>query len=282
MKDELNLSPHDLLSHLDKQNSILSLANQADLLGISRSSIYYQPKEINSFNLDLMERIDKIYTDSPFYGSRKIAKQLTLDLKTAISRKKVQRLMRLMGIEAIYRKPNLSKNSQSHSVFPYLLKGLTIDHSNQVWSTDITYIKIQGSFVYLTAIIDWHSRYVLAWELSNTLDTSFCLETARKATMINIPEIINMDQGVQYTSTDWINFWQSTPSKISMDHRGRCFDNIFIERLWRSVKYEEVYLKSYTSLSEARENLNNYFNFYNNRRLHQSLNYQTPSTIYFS
>jgi len=281
LKDKLNLSPHDLLSYVNNQDS-LSLTTQADLLGISRSSIYYHPVEISNFDLNLMDQIDHIYLDCPFYGSRKMARQLRLNLNIAINRKKVQRLMRLMGIEAIYRKPNLSLNLQPHPVFPYLLKGLTINRPNQVWSTDITYIKIQGSFAYLSAMIDWHSRYVLAWELSNTLDTSFCLETARKATTNIIPEIINSDQGVQYTSNDWINFWQNTQSQISRDHKGRCFDNIFIERLWRSVKYEEIYLKSYSSLADAKENLNSYFNFYNNRRLHQALNYQTPATIYFS
>jgi len=281
LKDRLNLSSHLLLPYINNQDNI-SLTTQADLLGISRSSIYYHPTEISDLDLKLMDQIDHIYLGCPFYGSRKMAKQLKFDLNITVNRKKVQRLMRLMGIEAVYRRPNLSLNLQSHPVFPYLLKGLTINHSNQVWSTDITYVKIQGSFAYLSAMIDWHSRYVLAWELSNTLDTGFCLETARKATAKITPEIINSDQGVQYTGNDWINFWQATPSQISMDHRGRCFDNIFIERLWKSVKYEEVYLKSYTSLAEAKENLNNYFNFYNNRRLHQALNYQTPSTVYFS
>lgn len=281
MSHDKGLGVREIVSHIEKDNSNISLLRQADLLGISRASLYYQPVSTSTEELDLMDRIDRVYTECPFYGSRKIAKQLSLDLQKSVNRKLVQRLMRNMGIEAIYRKPNLSLNNGNFCKFPYLLKNLKITRPNQVWGTDITYLKVCGGFLYLTAIIDWYSRFVLSWELSNTLDNHFCLETARMATdKYGLPEITNSDQGVQYTSSDYINFWQDKKVNISMDGRGRAMDNIFTERLWRTVKYEEVYLKSYSSPIEAKENLTKYFEFYNYRRLYQTLGYLTPAQVY--
>lgn len=277
------LSTAQIISHIDKSESrILPISCQAELLGVSRSSVYYDPIPVSPEELDLMERIDKIYTDYPFYGSRKIARQLTLDLNRQVNRKPIQRLMREMGIEAVYPKRNLSVNISQHPTFPYLLKGIEITRPNHVWGTDITYLKLNGGFLYLTAVLDWYSRFVLSWELSNTLDSWFCLEAAKRAvSKFGLPQVTNSDQGVQYTSSDYLDFWQNKEVQISMDGRGRAMDNIFTERLWRTVKYEEVYLKSYQSETEARENLTKYFEFYNYRRLHETLGYQTPAQIYF-
>ncbi len=265
--------------HIDRSIG-LPIAVQAELLGISKASIYYQKKEVSQEEVALMNKIDEIYTDCPFYGSRKIAKELTKQLKFDVNRKRVQRLMRVMGIEAIYPKPNLSLNNIPHPIYPYLLKGLSITHPNQVWGADITYIRMEKGFLYLVAFMDWFSRFVVAWRLSNTLEADFCLEAAQEALILALPEIVNFDQGVQFTSLDNINLWEEKEVKISMDSRGRAFDNIFNERLWRSLKYEEVYLKSYSSGYEARESIGKYFDFYNFRRLHQSLGYLTPAEVY--
>ena len=186
-----------------------------------------------------------------------------------------------MGLEAVYPKPNFSRNDKPHPVYPYLLKGLAINHPNHVWGADITYIRLLGGFLYLVAVLDWYSRFVLAWELSNTLDAAFCVEAAQRALSLGKPDISNFDQGVQFTSAGWLNIWEANQVQISMDGRGRCMDNIMTERLWRSLKYEEVYLKDYASVRDAREGISRYFDFYNRRRLHQSLNYQTPETVYF-
>lgn len=265
--------------HIDKSIS-LPIAVQAKLLGISRASIYYQPMEISQEEVDLMNKIDAIYTDCPFYGSRKIAKELTRQLQFDVNRKRVQRLMRVMSIEAVYPKPNLSLNNTPHPIYPYLLRGLDIKKPNQVWGADITYIRMEKGFLYLVAFMDWFSRYVVAWRLSNTLEADFCLEAAAEALGLTIPEIVNFDQGVQFTSLENINLWETGEVKISMDSRGRAFDNIFNERLWRSLKYEEVYLKSYSSGYEAKMSIGKYFDFYNFKRLHQSLGYLTPAEVY--
>lgn len=280
MKEGSNLKPRDLSLHIDKSID-LPIAVQAELLGISRASIYYQRTGVDQEEIDLMNEIDRIYTDCPFYGSRKIAKQLTKDLKVPVNRKRVKRLMRIMGIEAVYPKPNLSLNNTPHPIYPYLLKGLTINRPNQVWGADITYIRMEKGFLYLVAFMDWFSRYVVSWRLSNTLEADFCLEAAEEALILAIPEIVNFDQGVQFTSLENINLWEQRQVKISMDSRGRAFDNIFNERLWRSLKYEEVYLKSYSSGYEAKESIGKYFDFYNFKRLHQSLGYLTPAEVYF-
>lgn len=249
-------------------------------MGLSRASLYYQPKPEDPETLKVLKRIDEIFTKCPFYGSRKIKTQLKRE-GWKINRKKVKRLMGILGIEAIYPRPNLSLNGKAHPVFLYLLKGLEIDRPNQVWGIDITYIRLNGGFVYLVAVIDWFSRFVVSREVSLTLDTQFVLDCLNKAFLVGIPEILNSDQGVQFTSEQYINLVTGKGVQISMDHRGRCFDNIFTERLWRNVKYEEVYLKEYSSPKEAIKNLNEYFDFYNYDRPHQSLGDQTPSEVYY-
>lgn len=227
-----------------------------------------------------MERIDEVFTRRPFYGSRRITKQLRRE-GFKVNRKRVKRLMGVMGIEAIYPKPNLSLNGKPHPVFPYLLKGLDIKRPNQVWGIDITYIRLAGGFVYLVAVIDWYSRYVVDWEVSISLDKEFVISCLKRAFVKAKPEILNSDQGVQMTSEDYISLVTGNGVQISMDHRGRCFDNIFTERLWRTVKYEEVYLKEYSSPRDAILNLTEYFNFYNYERMHQSLEDLTPAEVYF-
>lgn len=258
------------------------IVDQAKLLGISRSSVYFRPQGLSSRDQELMRDIDVLYTDCPFYGSRKIAKELSRQRKEKISRKRIQRLMRLMGIEAVYPKPNLSQNNAPHPIYPYLLKGLIINRPNQVWSTDITYIRLKHGFVYLVAIIDWYSRLALSWRLSTTLEVGFCVEAAKEAIeKYGCPEIFNSDQGVQFTSETFINVWKEHEVSISMDGRGRALDNIFIERLWRSLKYENVYLYDYETVKEADGGISNYFTFYNTKRIHQSLDYLTPTEVYF-
>lgn len=265
---------------IDKNHSLISLKRQAELLGLSRASLYYQPKPEDPETLKVLSRIDEIFTKCPFYGSRKIKAQLKRE-GWKINRKKVKRLMGILGIEAIYPKPNLSLNGKAHPVFPYLLKGLEITRPNQVWGIDITYIRLNGGFVYLVAVMDWYSRFVVSWDVSLSLDTQFVLDCLNKAFLMGIPEIINSDQGVQFTSEEYINLVTGKGIQVSMDHRGRCFDNIFTERLWRNVKYEEVYLKEYASPKEAIKNLNEYFDFYDYDRPHQSLGDQTPAEVYF-
>lgn len=276
MSSENHLAAKDIALHINKTDSVLPQGVQADLLGISRSSLYYQPKPTDLETLSVMNRIDELYTKRPYFGSRRIAAEL------GVNRKRVQRLMRTMGIEAIYPKPNLSANNRPHPVYPYLLTNITAAHPNHVWGTDITYIRMRQGFCYLVAFLDWFSRFVLSWRLSTTLDVRFCLEAAQDAIeSFGVPDIENSDHGIQFTSRDYLDLWLSRDVAISMDSRGRAMDNIFTERLWRSVKYEEVYLKDYTTVLEAKENLSEYFNFYNYERKHQSLNRKTPAQIYF-
>jgi putative transposase len=230
-----------------------------------------------------MNLIDTQYTKSPFYGSRKMAKQLSLDAGLKINRKRVQRLMRAMAITAIYPKPNTSRPSKEHRVYPYLLTGLVISKPNIVWSIDITYIKLKQGFAYLTAIIDWYSRKVLAWRLSNTMDSSFCIEALEEAFENHgIPEYFNSDQGAQFTSEEFTQQLKMRGIKISMDGKGRAIDNIFIERLWRTIKYENVFPCGYQSMIEARAGLKKYLDFYNSERIHASLGYRTPDSAYFT
>ncbi len=267
---------------IDKDNLNISISRQAELLGLSRASIYYQPT-IKTRDKELMDLIDKIYLDCPFYGSRKIKKELKINYGINICRDHIRRLMNEMGIEAIYpkskRKTSIPDNQ--YKKYPYLLKGLLISRSDQVWAVDITYVRLEKGWAYLTAIIDWFSRYVLSWKLSNTSGIDFCLEALNEALEKSIPEIFNSDQGSQFTSPEFTNILLNRKVKISMDSKGRCLDNIFTERLWRTVKYENIYLKSYSDPLEAKLGLTEYFNFYNNRRLHQSLNYRTPAQVYF-
>ena len=228
-----------------------------------------------------MDLIDQQYLKTPFYGSRRMTALLNKS-GYHVNRKRVQRLMRIMGIEAIYPKPKTTHSKKEHFKYPYLLKGLEITFPNHVWSSDITYVRLERGFIYLTAIIDWYSRYVLSWSLSNTLESRFCVETLEEALEIGTPSIFNTDQGAQYTAQSFLNPLKAKEIKISMDSKGRAIDNVFIERLWRSLKYEEVYLRSYRSISEAETAIEDYFRFYNQERLHQSLGYKTPENVYFN
>jgi len=257
----------------------LSVNRQCELLGLTRSSYYYQPRGEGEYNLKLMRLLDEQYTRTPFYGSRRMREWLRRQ-GYPVSRERVRRLMRLLGIEAIYPKRRLSLVNKEHRTYPYLLNGLKIDRPDQVWATDITYIRLRRGFAYLVAVIDWHSRYVLSWELSLALEVDFCLIALSNALEQARPEIFNSDQGSQFTSEAFTEILQNAEVDISMDGRGRVFDNIMVERLWRSVKYEEVYLKDYGTPLEARENLGEYFVFYNEERPHQSLGYATPRAVY--
>ena len=255
------------------------MRRQCALLGLNRSSLYYETAAETAANLRLMRRIDAQYTACPFYGSRKMTRWL-VQHSEAVNRKRVQRLMRLMGLEAIYPKPRLSLAGRGHRIFPYLLRDVRIDRPDQVWSTDITYIPLPAGFLYLAAIIDWYSRYVLAWRLSNTLDGSFCLDMLDEALRRGKPEVFNTDQGVQFTAQTWTGRLPSAGVAVSMDGRGRCLDNVFVERLWRTVKYEDVYLRGYETVPLLYAGLGRYFPFYNTERLHQSLDYRTPAVVY--
>jgi putative transposase len=249
------------------------------LLGLGRSSFYYEPARETAENLALMKLMDRQYTARPYYGSRRMTVWLEGQGHT-VNRKRVRRLMALMGLEAIYPKPKLSAPGQGHKVFPYLLRGVTIDRVDQVWSTDITYLPLPSGFMYLAAVIDWYSRYVLAWRLSNTLDGSFCLDMLDEALRRGKPEVFNTDQGVQFTAEAFTGRLLSAGVAVSMDGRGRCLDNVFVERLWRSVKYEDVYLKGYETVPALQQGLGCYFPFYNSERPHQSLDYRTPEAVY--
>jgi putative transposase len=257
----------------------LSVRRQCELLGLNRSSLYYAPAGETPANLRLMRLIDAQYTACPFYGSRRLTAWLVRQGE-AVNRKRVQRLLRLMGLEAIHPKPRTSVAGRGHRVYPYLLRGVRIDRPDQVWSADITYLPLRGGFMYLAATIDWHSRYVLAWRLSNTLDGSFCLDMLEEALSRGRPEVFNTDQGVQFTAQAWTGRLESAGVAVSMDGRGRCLDNVFVERLWRSVKYEDVYLRGYEAVPELEHGLGRYFGFYNDERLHQSLAYRTPAQVY--
>jgi len=251
------------------------------LLGISRSGLYYQPQGISEEDLTLMKLIDRQYLMTPFYGARKIAAWLKSQ-DYSVNRKRVRRLMCLMGLKAIYRRPRTSKPASGHKIYPYLLGGLKITRPNQVWAADITHIPMARGFLYLVAIIDWYSRYVLSWRLSNTLDAGFCVEALEEALNKCKPDIFNTDQGAQFTSEAFTGLLQQHGVRISMDGKGSYNDNLFIERLWRSVKYEEVYLKAYQDGTDARVGLGNYFHFYNTERPHQALGYLTPAEAFTS
>ena len=257
----------------------LSVVRQCSLLGISRSSVYSQPHEANEYELELMSLIDRQYLATPFYGSRRMTVWLNAQ-GHRVNRKRVQRLMRLMGLEAVYRHPNTSRPSPQHKVYPYLLRDVEINRVNQVWASDITYIPMARGFMYLVVIMDWYSRYVLSWRLSNTLDADFCVDALEEALSKGKPQIFNTDQGSQFTSDAFTGMLLEHGVQISMDGKGRYLDNVFVERLWRSVKYEEVYLKAYESVGEARTGLGTYLDFYNDERPHQSLEYQTPRQVF--
>jgi putative transposase len=264
---------------IEKTNKQVSISRQCELLGLSRSVYYYQPEPVSEEELYLMRLIDEEYTRHPFYGSRRLSGWLK-DQSHPAGRDKVRRSMKLIGIEAIYPKKQLSLKNKEHKTYPYLLKHLKIDHPDHVWASDITYIRLRRGFAYLVAVMDWFSRFVLAWELSLTLDSIFCVSVLKKALLRSKPEIFNTDQGSQYTSYDFIKELEDENIKVSMDGQGRAFDNIMIERLWRTVKYEDVYLKDYRNYQNACYNLEAYFDFYNRERRHSSLGRKTPSEVY--
>jgi len=266
---------------VDRRHPPLSIVRQCRLLDISRSGLYYQPKGISEEDLTLMKLIDHQYLAIPFYGARKIAAWLKSQGQR-VNRKRVRRLMRVMGLKSIYRRPRTSKPAPGHKIYPYLLGGLKITRPNQVWAADITYIPMARGFLYLVAIIDWYSRYVLSWRLSNTLDAGFCVEALEEALKKGRPDIFNTDQGAQFTSEAFTGLLQQHGVRISMDGKGSYNDNLLIERLWRSVKYEEVYLKAYQDARDARIGLGNYFRFYNTERPHQALGYRTPAEVFTS
>jgi len=265
---------------VDFAHSLLSVRRQCALLGINRSGVSYQPVAPSALTVSVLHALDELYTAYPFYGSRRMTVEVCAQ-GYPVNRKRVSRLMRAMGLWAIYPGPRTTVPHPGHKIYPYLLRGVPVTAVNQVWSTDITYIRLRGGFVYLTAIIDWYSRYVLAWELSNTLEGTFCLSTLDRALRVSTPHIFNTDQGAQYTSGDCTGRLLEAGIQISMDGKGRALDNIFVERLWRSVKYEEVYLNDYGTMRDAVEGLGAYLTFYNTRRPHQSLDYHTPRAVYF-
>jgi putative transposase len=262
-----------------ERDAPISIARQCELQGIHRSGIYYAPAEESAMNLELMKRIDVVYTATPFYGALKITDALQKQ-GYAVNHKRIERLMRIMGLQAIYPKPCTSKPAPEHKIYPYLLRNVRIQAPDHVWSSDITYIPMRQGFMFLVAIIDWFSRFVLAWELSNTIDTRFCLVALEKALARGGPQIFNTDQGAQFTAEDFTQRLKRARVQISMDGRGRALDNVFIERLWRSVKYEEVYLNEYEDGQHAFYRLLRYFNFYNRERPHQALGYKTPVQVY--
>jgi len=268
---------------IDRNHPEISINRQCDLLEVSKGALYYQPASIDPYTLSLMDLIDEQHTSTPFYGSRRLTAYLNAK-GHEINRKRVQRLMRLMRIEAIYPKPKLSRRIENHKIYPYLLRGVNIERPDHVWSTDITYIRVSNGFAYLTAVIDWFSRYVLSWRLSNSLENTFCIEALEEALSISQPQIFNTDQGSQYTAVNFLKPLIDRDISISMDSRGRALDNVFVERLWRTVKYEEVFLKDYRTMKmkDAYRSLKDFIKFYNQERLHQALDYKSPEYIYHS
>lgn len=275
------MSPSQRMELIDRDSSEISISRQCSLLGVHRSGLYRDRLSgEDAYNRELMQKIDQQYLEMPCYGSRKMTAWLQQE-GYQVNRKRVQRLMRLMGIEAIYQKPNTSRPNPEHKIYPYLLKGMKIDRPNQVWATDITYIPMPSGFLYLVAIIDWFSRKVLSWRLSNTMEADFCVEALNEAlVMFDKPEIFNSDQGSQFTSQAFTGVLKNHGVKISMDGRGRFLDNIFVERLWRSLKYENVYLYAYATGSEAKRGIGEWFSKYNSIRLHEALDYRTPDQVY--
>jgi putative transposase len=277
----MSCHPRQRQELIERGNKDISITRQSELLGVSRSGIYYQPRGPSEPDKELMDAIDEIYMERPFYGKRRMRWALQKKWHK-IWIKKTRSLMRTMGIQAIWPRPNTSKPHPAHPIYPYLLRGVKISTPNHVWATDITYIRINWGWIYLVAVIDWHSRYVLSWGLSITLETWFCTDALGQAlTTHTPPEIFNTDQGCQFTSYEFTSKLEEADIRISMDGRWRYLDNIFIERLWRTVKYEEVYLRSYETVSEARASLKKYFQFYNHERPHSTHNYKTPADVYF-
>ena len=266
---------------MDADHEEISIRRQCELLGVPRSSYYYCPHEASVDDLRLMRLIDEQYLRTPFFGSRQMAQWLRRHWGEIVNRKRIRRLMRLMGIEAIYRKPRTTIRNVKHRVFPYLLRNVEIVRKDQVWSTDITYIPLRDGFMYLVAVMDWYTRHVLSWQLSNSLEGHFCIDALEAALRISTPEIFNTDQGSQFTSTRFTDILKRQSVAISMDGRGRALDNVFIERLWRTLKYEDIYLKDYGTATALHTGLTKYFSFYGTERPHSSLGYRTPEEVYF-
>lgn len=265
---------------INKNDKIMSIREQCKLLDINRSTLYYHPVGDSEETLAMMNLLDEQYTRTPFYGVPKMTKFLR-DKGYKVGRDRVRTLLRKMGLYAIYPKPYTSTSNKEHKVYPYLLKDLAVTRPNQVWAADITYIRLLHGFAYLVAVIDWFSRYVLSWRLSNSLEANFCIEALEEALDYGKPDIFNSDQGSQFTSSDFVGLLTSRQINISMDSRGRAFDNIFVERLWRSVKYEDIYIKDYQTISEVTSGLRDYFLFFNNERYHQTLDYGRPTDVYY-
>lgn len=280
-KKNLDCCAEERRRWIEQDHFKISIARQCNLLSLARSSYYYCATGESEENLLLMRLLDEKYTQTPFYGVMRMMVWLR-KAGHGVNPKRVRRLMRLMGLEAIYPKPRLSLGGQGHKIYPYLLSGVPIERSNQVWSTDITYIRLRHGFVYLVAVMDWYSRYVLSWEISVTMETSFCIAALDWALRRGRPEIFNSDQGAQFTSHDFTKRLLDESIRISMDGRGRVFDNIFVERLWRTVKYEDIYLKDYVDVPMLIGGLGSYFDFYNRERPHQSLDYRTPASVYYT
>lgn len=267
---------------IEPDHPMLSIRRQCELVGLNRSSYYWQPAGESPLNLQLMRLIDQEYTRAPFYGYRKITARLNNVHGFRVNHKRIARLMTKMGLQAVYPRRRTTVSNKAHKKYPYLLRGLEINRPNQVWCADITYVPMPRGFMYLVAVMDWFSRFVLAWQLSNTLDSSFCLVALQLALRHAQPEIFNTDQGVQFTSSDFTGELEAANIQISMDGRGRVFDNIFVERLWRSVKYEDIYLKDYDSVPELAAGMEDYFQLYNYERPHQSLGYLVPADVHFA
>jgi putative transposase len=266
---------------IDEESESLSVRSQCELLELNRSTLYYKAVGPSAETLELMEIIDKIFTKHPYFGARRVRVLLRREHGKQVTRKRVRRLMKTMGLETLYRRPRTSQPAPGHKIHPYLLRGLEINRPNQVWASDITYLPMAKGFLYLVAVIDWSSRYILSWRLSNTMDDEFCVDALNESLTKGKPEIFNTDQGSQFTSEDFVDAVQDAGVKVSMDGRGRWMDNVFVERFWRSLKYEEVYLHSYESTKEARESIDKWITFYNNGRPHQALDYRTPAEAYF-
>ena len=264
---------------IDYDDKDFSIREQCNILGINRSGLYYEPRHLSEETLKIMRLLDEEHTKHPFYGVPKMTEFLKRQ-GYAIGRDRTRTLLRSMGLEAVYPKPKTSIKAKDHKIYPYLLKDIEIVKPNQVWSADITYIRLEGGFVYLVAIMDWYSRYVLSWRVSNTMDVNFCVEGLEEALKFARPEIFNTDQGSQFTSMAFTGILEKNEISISMDAKGRMFDNIFIERLWRTVKYENIYMKDYRSIPELKTGLKEYFSFYNAERYHQNLGYKTPWEVY--
>ena len=278
------MSPGRRREMVNREHPSLPIVRQCILLGVSRSSLYYRPrgyraKGASEADLSLMREMDRQYLETPFYGSRRMGAWLDRQ-GIPVSRKRVQRLMRVMGLRAIYRRPRTSQPALEHRVYPYLLRNARVTRPNQVWAADITYLPMARGLLYLVVVMDWHSRYVVAWRLSNTLEAGYCAEALAQALARGRPEVFNTDQGSQFSSREFTKVLQDRSVKISMDGKGRYADNIFVERLWRTVKYEEVYLKAYVNAAEARRELGPYFRFYNDLRPHQALGYRTPAEVF--